>query len=205
MNMNINVKQPLLIAFEGIDGSGKTTVSKMLLAYLNENGYETIWLREPGDSKWGKKIRELANQEEGIPIEEELRYFIEDRKLNVKNNILPALQQSKSVIVDRYYFSSACYQGARGLDMFQIIEKNREFAPEPDITFIIDVDVDTALTRIRKSRETEAKLFERKEFLQKVRENYLSLGDDKKIHIIDGTDDPEKVFDKIKNIVKTYS
>jgi dTMP kinase len=194
----MKIKKPLLIAFEGIDGSGKTTVSRRLWTHLNETGNETVWLREPGDSKWGKKIRELANLKESIPIEEELKYFIEDRKINVKENIIPALEQGKSVIVDRYYLSSACYQGARnGFDMFDIIERNLEFAPVPDITFIVDVDVDTALTRIRSSRETEAKLFEKREFLQKVRENYLKLKDDGKVRIIDGTDDPDTVFNRI--------
>lgn len=196
----MKIIKPLLIAFEGIDGSGKTTVSRRLWTWLNENGNETVWLREPGDSIWGKKIRDLANHKESIPIEEELNYFIEDRKINVKENIKPALEQGKSVIVDRYYLSSACYQGARdGFDMFDIIQRNLEFAPEPDITFIVDVDVDTALARIRSSRETEAKLFEKREFLQKVRENYLRLKDDERIHIIDGTEDPDTVFKRICN------
>lgn len=191
----MNIEKPLLMAFEGIDGSGKTTVSKKLLDFLNENGHITLWFREPGDSPWGKKIRELANLEESIPKEEELNYFLEDRKWNVETNITPALKRGESVIVDRYYFSSACYQGARdGFDMWDIIKRNRVFAPEPEITFIIDVDVDTALTRIRGSRDVEAKLFEKKDFLHKVRANYLRLIDDPRVFLIDGSGTPDAVF-----------
>ncbi len=194
----MKIKKPLFIVFEGIDGSGKTTISKMLLAFFEENGNKAAWFREPGDSAWGKKIRELANLEDSIPIEEELQYFIEDRKINVRENILPSLEAGKIVIVDRYYYSSACYQGARGLDLHEIIRLNREFAPVPDLVFLIDVDVDTALERIRRGRDIEAKLFEKKEYLQQVRENYLGLRDLPYFRVIDGTAEVEQVFGWVK-------
>lgn len=181
------------IVFEGIDGSGKTTISKMLLSHLKERGEDVVWMREPSDSVWGQKIRELAEHKDAIPIEDELNYFINDRKLNVKENILPALESGKRVILDRYFFSTACYQGARGLDMDEILKINRSFAPEPDITFLIDVDVDTALSRISRGRKTTVKLFEKKEFLQKVRENYLNL-QEKNIVVVDGTPSEKVVF-----------
>jgi dTMP kinase len=192
-------QKPLLIVFEGIDGSGKTSLSRMLFSYLQEKGCNVVWFREPGDSQWGRKIRELANLKDSIPIDEELEYFIKDRQWNVRNNISPNLKQDKTVILDRYYFSTACYQGARGLDMEEIIKKNTTFAPVPDITFIIDVDVDTALKRIKLNREQEVKLFEKKDFLRKVRENYLKLRGHLNIHVIDGSPDLPTVFDQIKN------
>jgi len=130
-----------LIVFEGIDGSGKTTVSKLFHKYLIDNNIESSWFREPSDSIWGKKIRDLADKMDSIPIEDEFIYFLEDRKIDVKNNILPALKNGKIVILDRYYFSSACYQGARGLNIEKIISENRKFSPEPDLLFLIDVDI----------------------------------------------------------------
>lgn len=193
----MQIQKPLLVVFEGIDGSGKTSLSKMLLTYLKKKSLDVLWFREPADSEWGKKIRELANLKESIPIEQELEYFIKDRQWNVKHNILPNLAQNKIVILDRYYFSTACYQGARGLDMEEIIKTNTEFAPVPEITFIIDVDVDTALQRIKQNREQEVKLFEKKDFLQKVRQNYLKLHGPT-IHIIDGTPALRTVFEEIK-------
>jgi dTMP kinase len=164
-----------LIVFEGIDGSGKTTLSRMFLAHLLKNGSAAVWLREPTDSPLGDRIRRTAQDYDSISIQEELELFIADRRWDVKENILPALAAGKSVVLDRYYYSNACYQGARGLDVDGILRANREFAPEPDIVFLIDVEVDRALARISRARSGMARLFEKKDFLEKVRANYLAL------------------------------
>ncbi len=147
----------------------------MFHAHLLENGVPSVWLREPTDSPLGKKIRRLAQDKESISIHEELEYFLEDRRWDVENNIFPALRSGKTVVLDRYYYSNACYQGARGLDMEAILSMNRQFAPEADLVFIIDVNVDRALARISSNRQGVAKLFEKKDFLEKVRANYLKL------------------------------
>lgn len=189
-----------LIVFEGIDGSGKTTVSRLFFKHLKDKKISTSWFREPSDSKWGKKIRELAEKMDSIPIDDEFRYFLEDRKWDVKNNILPSLKSGEIVILDRYYFSSACYQGARGLNVEEIIKKNRKFSPEPDLLFLIDVDIPTAMERIKSSRVAEAKLFEKESFLLKVRKNYLDLKFDF-IRIIDG----RKAIDEVvRTIIKEF-
>lgn len=189
-------KRGRLVVFEGIDGSGKTTISKLVASRLIDQNIEVVWLREPSDSRWGQKIRDLASQKDSIPISEELHYFQEDRKWDVETNIKPALSQAKTVILDRYFFSTACYQGARGLDLNEILAQNREFAPEPDLVFIIDVDVDTALQRIRKNREAEVRLFEKRDFLTKVRQNYLGIKGDH-IHIINGCQPPQEVLAEV--------
>ncbi|MCI0470300.1 MAG: dTMP kinase [Candidatus Aminicenantes bacterium] len=198
----MKIQKSLLIVFEGIDGSGKTSLSKLLVTYLKKKELEVVWFREPADSQWGKRIRELADQKESIPVAEEIDYFIKDRQWDVTNNISPGLEQDKIVILDRYYFSTACYQGARGLDMAEIIKKNTAFAPQPDCTFIIDVDVDTAMKRIRLNRSAAVKLFEKRDFLQKVRENYLKLQADN-IYIIDGKPGLRSVFEKIKEKINS--
>ena len=200
------IKNPLshFIVFEGIDGSGKTTQSRMLAETLQKMHCPVLWLREPSDSPWGEKIRDISRTRNRIPVEEELNYFLEDRKWNVKYNIRPALEQNRIVILDRYYFSTACYQGARGLDIENIISMNLVFAPEPDITFIIDVDVKTAMDRIRNNRDIRVKLFEKKSFLEKVRHNYLQLRGPS-IHIIDGSSDTKMVFSRILTILKKDS
>lgn len=197
----MTLKIPLFIVFEGIDGSGKTTLSQMLFDNLKSRSLDVVRLREPGDSKWGRKIRELAQLKDRIPLQEELIYFIEDRKLNVKKNIIPALKQKRVVILDRYFYSTACYQGARGLDMEAILKTNRTFAPEPDCTFIIDIDVNTALERIQRNRTESARLFEKASFLAKVRENYLKLRGPH-IHILKGNRSLHSIFQDIIQILE---
>ena len=194
-----------LIVFEGIDGSGKTTISRLFFKHLEDNKINTSWFREPSDSKWGKKIRELADKMDSIPINDEFRYFLEDRKWDVENNILPSLEKGKIVVLDRYYFSSACYQGARGMDVKMIINENRKFSPEPDLLFLIDVDIHTAMSRIKRSRVVEAKLFEKESFLLKVRKNYLDLRSDF-LRIIDGKQPIDDVLRSVINeFHKTFS
>jgi len=185
-----------LIVFEGIDGSGKTSLSRLFLARLQADGTDATWLREPTDSALGKKIRRLAQDKDAIAIEKELELFIADRRWDVENNILPALRSGTTVVMDRYYYSNACYQGARGLDMERILRRNREFAPEPDLVFIIDVDVDMALERIGRARAAVARLFEKKEFLQKVRANYLALRGPN-LALIDGNPELGKVLEAV--------
>ena len=184
---------PLLIVFEGIDGSGKTSLSRLFLDHLLEKGVPAIWLREPTDSALGKKIRRIAQENEHISPQQELDYFIRDRRQDVKKNILPALRSGQTVVLDRYFYSNACYQGARGLDMQAILDLNLSFAPPPDLTFIIDVDVDRALARISGSRPAPAKLFEKKDFLLHVRADYLKLKGPSFVHI-DGNRDLTVVF-----------
>jgi dTMP kinase len=164
-----------LIVFEGIDGSGKTSLSRMLHERLLAGGTQATWLREPTDSPLGRRIRRLAQDKDAISITEELELFIADRRWDVATNILPALRSGTTVVMDRYYYSNACYQGARGLDRESILRANRGFAPEPGIVFIIDVDVELALARIHLARDGVARLFEKKDFLEKVRANYLEL------------------------------
>lgn len=182
-----------LIVFEGIDGSGKTSLSRMFHDHLLASGIAAAWLREPSDSPLGDKIRRTAQENDVISIHEELDLFIADRRWDVENNILPALRAGMTVVMDRYYYSNACYQGARGLDPQAILRANREFAPEPDLVFIIDVDVERALERINRSRLAVARLFEKKDFLGKVRANYLALRGPN-LAIIDGNPELKRVF-----------
>ncbi len=190
-----------LIVFEGIDGSGKTSLSRMFHAAMLESGVPAIWLREPTDSPRGDKIRRTAQDQESISIQEELQYFLDDRRWDVEKNILPALRSGKTVVLDRYYYSNACYQGARGLDMDAILRMNRQFAPEADLVFIIDVDVDRALARISSTRREVAKLFEKKDFLEKVRCNYLKLTGANLVRI-DGNPDLKTVM---ADVLRRYS
>ena len=172
------LKKGFLIVFEGIDGSGKTTQARMLFETLRERGFDVILSREPTESIYGQKIKELAQGERAFTSpEDEYLLFINDRKFHVDNLIKPALNNRKIVILDRYYFSTIAYQGALGLDPEKIRSENALFAPEPDLIFIIDIQPGRGLNRIRDGRNESPNLFEQEESLGKVKDIFDSMGD----------------------------
>jgi len=121
-----------------------------------------------------------------------MELFILDRTDDTRRNIAPALSANKTVIIDRYYFSNAAYQGAMGLDYAFILEENKKRSfPEPDIVFLIDVTPEEALERV-KSRAKIKDIFEKKEFLAKVRNIFLQITDSRFV-LIDGAQKTEDI------------
>lgn len=184
------LRRGVLIAIEGIDGAGKTTQSKILLQKLIEKGYPVVGLHEPTEGTWGKRIKELAkNGRYHIKPETESEYFYRDRQEDVENNIKPSLQKKRIVIMDRYYFSNVAYQSARGLNPDNIERKNIKIAPIPDITIILDLDSEVALRRIRHKRNMNPNYFERKKYLDRVRQFFLKQFSNRpNVRKIDGND-----------------
>jgi dTMP kinase len=187
--------QGVLLAFEGIDGSGKSTQARRFVEWAKAKlGLEVISSREPTDGPWGKKIRE-ARFTARLSPEDELAAFIADRKEHVETLIKPALARGALVVIDRYYYSTVAYQGARGLDPKELLAKNRAFAPVPDLVVLVDMEPKAALERIS-ARGEGIDLFENLPALTKVREIFLSLIDG---HVakIDGARAPEVVFGEV--------
>jgi dTMP kinase len=132
--------------------------------------------------------------------QDELDYFLKDRKQHVDELIAPSLAAGKVVILDRYYFSSMAYQGARGFDPAEIRRLNEEFAPVPDLLIILDLDIDAALGRIG-SRGDSANEFEKRGSLERCREIFLSLKNEPFVRIIDSAGSLEDVSATIRQIV----
>ena len=195
------LKRGLLVVFEGIDGSGKTTQTKLLFGHLKKRGFDVVLSKEPTDSKYGEEIQKLA-QSERISVKpmDEYRLFINDRKVHVQNLIKPALKQKEIVILDRYYLSTIAYQGALGLDPQEIKEENELFAPIPDLVFLFKVSPKVGLQRIQKGRHESPDLFEEEEYLTKVNQVFDSLKDDY-IVSINGTGKIEDVHNTIVKAV----
>lgn len=189
-----------IVAFEGIDGSGKTTHSRLLAEWLIEQGREVVVEHEPTQGPWGRKLRESGSTGRLAP-EKELEYFIEDRKQHVQEVILPAISQGKVVILDRYYFSNMAYQGTRGLDIDEIRRSNEAFAPRPDLLVILDIEVDKALQRIG-ARGDIANEFEKKENLEQCRAIFLDLGKEDFVKIIPTDTTPDEVESGIRKTVR---
>ena len=155
----------ILVVFEGIDGAGKTTQAALLADRLRPLGVEVVRTKEPTNGPWGQRLRASASTGRLAPADE-LHAFLEDRREHVATLIRPALDAGKVVIVDRYYFSTAAYQGARGADPDELIRINEAFAPKPDLLVLLTVTPPVGLTRIEQ-RGDVGNLFEREDDLAK--------------------------------------
>jgi len=163
----------VLVAIEGIDGSGKTTLANFLKDELEKLGYKAALFKEPTDSKWGKMLKKSYSAR--LKPEVELELFLKDRAHDVEENIIPALKEGKIVIMDRYYISTIAYQGALGFDLVDLKEMNEKIAPKPDLVFILDISPEKAVFRVRE-RGDKPNDFEKFEYLKKVREIFLWCG-----------------------------
>lgn len=192
----------ILIAFEGIDGAGKTTQAAALYALLRSSGVASISTKEPTTGAWGTKIRRSAVAGR-MPPSEELQAFIEDRKEHVHAELGPALTAGTVVIVDRYYPSNVAYQGARGMDPRELLRAN-SFAPVPDLLFVLDIEPKVGLARVA-ARGDEADLFEKEDELARAREIFLDWvqlsAHAEGVHILDATRPQRELAAEIARIV----
>ena len=188
----------LFIVIEGIDGTGKSTQAKMLERGLREAGHTVLLDREPSDGPYGKILRDSATTGRLSP-QEELDLFHKDRKHHLDEVILPALQRGETVILDRYYFSTMAYQGQRGFDPQEIRETNLRFAPNPDILFILDLEVDQARERIGVRGDTTNE-FEQRDALQYCRDTFLSVSNEEFAHVIDSSQTLDEIHQQMLEI-----
>ena len=195
------MKRGFLIVFEGIDGTGKSTQCELLAKSLTERDMLNIALAEPTRGTWGTKIRRLLSEgRQGISPQEELSWFVNDRKEDIELNIMPALQDNKVVLMDRYYFSTAAYQGALGLDPEQIRLENETFAPIPDRVLIFLTSPETCLERIESSRDQKS-AFEKLDYLQNVQEIFKSFAGPN-IRFIDSVGSVPEVHEKVLSAIE---
>jgi dTMP kinase len=201
----------MFVTFEGIDKSGKTTQSEILIKRLGERGYNTLNLREPGGTRISEKIRNIlldTDNGEMFPITEFLLYSASRSQL-VNEIIIPALNSGNIVICDRYYDSSIAYQGyGRKIDLDIINFINELVAPvKPDFSFFIDIEVSESNRRSDSMSQSKDRLESQGDiFFDKVRRGYLSIfakEPERFIHI-DGKEKPEVIAEIIwEKIAKT--
>lgn len=187
----------VFIAFEGIDGAGKTTQAQRLIKRLEAEGLAAKAVKEPTDGMWGQKIREIArNGRDRVAAEEELDWFIRDRAEDVEQNIAPALAAGLVVVADRYFYSNIAYQSALGLDPEHIRAVNIGF-PVPDLVLLLEVPVELGRQRITRGRNQTANLgYEQLEFLRRVKTAYEALTDPNIVRV-DAAENPEKVREAV--------
>jgi dTMP kinase len=181
----------LLVAIEGIDGAGKTTVASGLAEMLRGFGNVVSLSKEPTAGTWGRKLRESATSGR-LTLEEELDLFRRDRAEHVAQVIQPALDRDEVVILDRYYYSTAAYQGAAGADPERVLSDNESFAPRPHVMLLLDLPVAEGIARIR-ARGDVPNRFETSDALLRAREIFLGMGRPE-IVVIDAAQSAEAVL-----------
>jgi dTMP kinase len=195
----------LFITFEGGDGCGKTTQIKLLDEYLRSKGYKTLLTREPGSKGLGVKLREILLNYDGevSPVCESF-LFLADRAQHVDCIIKPALEEGTIVLCDRHTDSTVAYQGyGRGLDLEQIYRLNKIATSglKPDLTIVLDVDVETSQKRVgsEKDRMESAGI----EFFERVRNGFLEIAkqEPERVKLVDSTQSIQDIHKQILELV----
>ncbi len=213
--MEVCMKRGLFITFEGNDGAGKTTVCKEVEKALIEKGYEVLYTREPGGSEIAEAIRHilLDVQNKEMDARCEALLYAASRRQHLVEVILPALQEGKIVLCDRFVDSSLAYQGvAREIGMDQVWAIN-EFAIDgvmPEKTLFFSVSIETGQKRMNLRGDKNRLDLEKSTFHQKVRQGYEMLCEKyaDRIQVIDAEKDLDSVvqqaLEEVLKVVKSY-
>ena len=195
------MKRGLFITFEGIDGCGKSTQVWKLAKYIsNLSKYNHVLVtREPYRNQDIRKIL----QEDSDPYSQGrklARMFVTDREVHSVELIIPSIETGCHTLSDRNDLSTLAYQQTQGVPLQELINMHQGII-KPDLTFIVDVPAEIAIERMKKDNErnVEQKFEKQKEFIEKLRQNYLDLPKQlpgRRIAIIDGTPSVENIFEK---------
>ena len=198
----------MLITFEGIEGSGKSTQANLLKDFLSEKGYKVTVTREPGMGTAGNLIRTIILEERDLVLAPmaELFLFCADRAQHVKDFIEPRLKNGEIVICDRFYDSTIVYQGyGRKLDMRLVNKAAKASALDtiPDLTFLLNLPVREGLARL-KERGSITKMDEEPlEFHEMIRQGYMLIArrEPERIKNINADRDIPAVHEEIRSLV----
>lgn len=204
------IRKMPVISIEGGDGTGKTTMLERLKSYLDTKDIEFMVTREPGGVRIAELIREVIHDPDHTEMDPktEALLYAAARRQHLVQKVIPAVEEGKLVIFDRYVDSSMVYQGyVRGLGVKEVYEMNR-FATEdfmPDKTLLFDLDPVVGQERIHSSgvREVNRLDNEGMAFHTKVREGYLKLAEEHadRIVLIDASLGMDEVFEQVKSTV----
>ncbi len=201
------MEKGLFITFEGTDGCGKTTQIEMLKDYFEKQGRTVLLTREPGAKGLGTKLREILLNYDGevSPVCESF-LFLADRAQHVDTIIKPAVARGEIVLCDRHTDSTVAYQGyGRELNIEQIKMLNNIATSglKPDLTFIFDIDIDTAQKRVGKNKDRMESAGI--EFFKRVRNGYLEIAkqEPERVKVLDGSKSIETIHNELLEILQT--
>lgn len=195
-------KQGVLISFEGVDGSGKSTQARMLYDYLKERNYDVLFIREPGGTAVSEAIRDilLDNAHKKMSARAEMLLFLAARAELVDEVIAPALKQGRIVITDRFSDSTLAYQvDGRKLPR-RVVTATNEFAAakvKPGLTFIVDLGIARAHSRLKEKKDRMESSAQ--EFHMRVRRGFLKIAqaEPRRVKVVDGKKTPDAIFQEI--------
>ncbi len=199
----------MFLTFEGIDGSGKSTQARRLAEVLRDAGREVVLTREPGGSPGAEEIRRLVLEGDADrwSPETEILLFTAARRDHLERTIRPALAAGKIVISDRFADSTRMYQGLRGPDLRQTVDRLHDLmiAVEPDLTFLIDIDPGLGLARAKGRQGHEERFEDMGLAMQaRMRDGFLDLARaaPARFRIIDGNRDADSIALEIAEIAR---
>ncbi|MFA6710587.1 MAG: dTMP kinase [Candidatus Methanomethylophilaceae archaeon] len=188
----------LFIVFEGIDGSGKSSVCRTVKKNLESEGMDVIVTAEPTDSEIGRMIRKGGD----FTPETEALLFVADRACHTVE-IKKWVAQGRIVLCDRYYASTLAYQAAslgEDADLEWLTVINEKVSVEPDLTFLLDIDPVSGLDRV--GRRGGKSRFEHLEYQKRVRENYMVIAKKRGFTVIDASKDRKAVASEVLTEIK---
>lgn len=201
------------IVFEGGEGSGKSTILEMIYEFLIESGIDCIKTREPGGIKISEDIREIILDKNNTEMDRktEALLYAAARRQHLVEKVIPALNNGKVVLCDRFIFSSLAYQGyARKINVNEIFEVNKFAIGEymPDLNILFDISPEIGLARINKNKDREVNRLdlEKLDFHNTVREGYQKLAKEnqEKFEVINAEKSIDEVFNNVKNIILNF-
>lgn len=207
------MKKRLFIAFEGGEGAGKSTILDKIYDWMKDENIPCIKTREPGGIKISEQIRSVILDNNNTEMDErtEALLYVAARRQHLVEKIIPALNEGKVVLCDRFIDSSLAYQGyARGIGMDEILEINKFAIGEymPNLSIFFDLDPGEGLKRINKDNNREVNRLdnEKLDFHNKVREGYYKIFEKDKDRIvkIDASKSIDKVYEDVKYIIRQW-
>lgn len=208
----MKMKKGYFITIEGPEGSGKSTVIKKIENYLSKQKKPFISTREPGGVHIAEQIRAVILDNGNTKMDErtEALLYAAARRQHLIEKVIPAMNEGKIVLCDRFIHSSLAYQGyGRGIGMKEVLEMN-QFAIDgymPDLTILLDIEPELGLKRIEANKEREYNRLDKEKlsFHEMVRKAYLKM-EEKNINMmkVDASQNENEVFEEVRAIIATY-